>query len=78
MYLDKYSKRFCNRADARGNDMSERLQARAISLGKHARSKSEDFKQYKEDKSIVKDLPSYFEHKHVYPCPLHHTIFIGF
>uniref|UniRef100_UPI001AEC37B2 hypothetical protein n=1 Tax=Staphylococcus sp. GDX8P66P TaxID=2804102 RepID=UPI001AEC37B2 len=49
-----------HRADARGNDMSERLQARAISPGKHARSKSEDFK-YKEDKSIVKDLPSYFE-----------------
>jgi len=40
--------------------MSERLQARAISPGKHARSKSEDFK-YKEGKSIVKDLPSYFE-----------------
>ncbi|MFH4905460.1 hypothetical protein [Staphylococcus cohnii] len=40
--------------------MSERLQARAISPGKHARSISEDFK-YKEGKSIVKDLPSYFE-----------------
>ena len=30
-----------HRADARGNDMDERLQARAISLGKHARSKSQ-------------------------------------
>ena len=29
-----------HRADARGNDMSERLQARIISPGKHARSKS--------------------------------------
>ncbi|WP_206748608.1 hypothetical protein, partial [Staphylococcus cohnii] len=33
-----------HRADARGNDMSERLQARAISPGKHARSKSQVFK----------------------------------
>ena len=30
-----------HRADARGNDMSERLLARAISPGKHARSKSQ-------------------------------------
>ncbi|OIS28210.1 hypothetical protein RES10_07550 [Staphylococcus cohnii] len=40
--------------------MSERLLARTVSPGKHARSKSEDLK-FKEDKSIVKDLPSYFE-----------------
>jgi len=30
------------RADAQGNDMNERLQARIISPGKHARSKSQD------------------------------------
>ena len=30
-----------HRADTRGNDMSERLQARAISPGRHARSKSQ-------------------------------------
>ncbi len=30
-----------HRADAQGNDMSERLRARAISSGKHARSKSQ-------------------------------------
>ena len=29
-----------HRDDAQGIDMDERLQARAISLGKHARSKS--------------------------------------
>ncbi|GEP86518.1 hypothetical protein ACUXON_000275 [Staphylococcus cohnii] len=46
--------------------MSERLQARAISPRKHARSKSEDFK-YKEGKSIVKDLPSYFKNGEL--CP---------
>ena len=57
-----------HRAEARGNSMSERLQARAISPGKHAQSKSEDFK-YKEDKSIVKDLPSYFENGDFCPLP---------
>ena len=30
-----------HRADARGNDMDERLQSRAISPGKHTRSKSQ-------------------------------------
>uniref|UniRef100_UPI001C92D92A hypothetical protein n=1 Tax=Paenibacillus xylanexedens TaxID=528191 RepID=UPI001C92D92A len=51
LYFDKYSKRFCNRADARGNDMSERLQARAISPGKHARSKSQD--PYQKDQFFI-------------------------
>ena len=51
-----------HRADAQGNDMSERLQARVISLGKHVRSKSQVIIQ----KGLIRlsyGLALYFEHE---------------
>ena len=51
-----------HRTDARENDMSERLQARAISPGKHVRSKSQVIIQ----KGLIRlsyGLALYFEHE---------------